>query len=235
VGSAVVTGFASLALLHTSNVIGDWWSDTLQNFSIEMLGAFMTFILIDTLIGGREKRAAEAREELRRLQRKLIKRLRSPNNEITASAAEELRRRGWLEDGSLEGAYLSYANLSSVNLSNADLEGARLTEAKLCGTDLSFANLEGTTLEVSQLVQAHALYKAIMPDGRVYDGRLNLKGDLDMALSRGINVDDPSAMAEFYGISPDEYVEGQEWAKDNLAELRQDYAISVEEKTWWQE
>lgn len=233
VGCAIVTGSISLVLLRASGVLGEWWSGALQNFSTEMLGAFLIFILIDTVIGGREKRETEAREEQRRYQRQLVKRMRSPNNEMAASASEELRHRGWLTDGSLEGVYLSYANLSGLNLRGAVLEGARLTKAKLYGTDLSLANLDGTTLKVSQLAQARALGGAVMPDGKAYDGRLNLKGDLDVALRRGIDLGDPTAMAEFYRVSADEYVKGQEWAKDNLAKLRQG-DIDTEEKAWWQ-
>jgi hypothetical protein len=187
-----------------------------------MVGAFLTFILIDIVIGGREK-----------LRRRLTKRLRSPNNDITASAANELRSRGWLDDGSLEGAYLSHANLRGVDLSGSDLEGARLTRAKLHGSGLSSAILEGTTLKAKQLAQAHSLRGASMPDGRLYDGRLNLEGDLEEAQDSGVDVSDPSAMARFYGVPLKEYVGGQRWARTELPALCEK-TDTVSEGDWWE-
>ncbi len=232
-GSAVVTGIASVVFLQAHYVLGEWWSGALQNFSTEMLGAFLTFILIDVVIGGRERRATEKQEELRRLQRKLIKKLRSPHSEITGSAAKELRHLGWLTDGSLAGAYLSYANLRGVDLSNANLEGARLTEAKLHDTSLSSANLEGTTLKASQLAHASSLCGSIMPDGRLYDGRLNLPGDIEQAETQAIDINEPRDWARFYGVRLGEYINGQLWAQDSLGRIRREEAVD-EEKEWWQ-
>jgi hypothetical protein len=232
IGSAFLTGIVSLVSFHTGTSSGEWWESALQNFSTEMIGAFLTFILIDVVIGGREKRAEERREEIRRLRRRLIKRLRSPNREITASAADELRRWGWLEDGSLEGAYLSHANLRRVDLKGADLEGARLTRARLEGSCLSNAKLEGTTLKAAQLAQAHTLRGAIMPDGKKYDGRLSLKGDLKVAEDEGVCLDDPEAMAKFFGVSVAEYVGGQEWARQKLGAVCNKVEID-REKDWW--
>lgn len=231
VGSALFSGIVSFSL-RASMSVDEWWASALQNFASEMLGAFLTFILIDLIIGGREKRESEAREETRRRLRQLIKRLRSPNNEITAIAADELRRQGWLDDGSLENAYLSYANLRGVNFSNTDLEGARLTKAKLHGTHLLNANLGGTTLTVSQLAQAYDLLGATMPDGKLYDGRLNLGGDLDAARKNGIDINDPSPMAQFLGVALEDYLKGQEWSIQNLKQLREDTA-GLDEKAWW--
>jgi hypothetical protein len=48
-----------------------------------------------------------------------------------------------------------------------------------------------------------------MPDGGTYDGRYHLKGDLDFARWGQVEVDDPVAMAEFFGVSLKEYLEGQ--------------------------
>lgn len=217
VGIAIVTGAISSSLRVSPSAV-QWWENALLNFSTEMLGALLTFILIDLVIGGREKREAEEREETRRLKRRLIKRLRSPNNEITASAAGELRHRGWLENGTLESAYLSHANLRGVDLSNADLEGARLTRAKLQDTVLSGANLEGSTLKVEQLSQAYSLREAIMPDGQKYDGRLGLEGDVQLAERGGVDVDNPQVMAKFYGVSVESYIRGQDWAKKDLGD-----------------
>jgi len=107
----------------------------------------------------------------------LIRKLRSPDNKIVLQAIEELRARGWLEDGSLkgiplchahmQGADLFKANLTSVDLhqahmdatdlSLANLSGARLTRTDLRGADLNRANLDGTDLFKANLCEVRNL------------------------------------------------------------------------------
>lgn len=125
----------------------------------------------------------------------------SPTNSIAREAVRILRARGWLTDGSLQGAYLYRANLQSTFLVKADLAGAR-------------------DLVDEQLVQARMLRGAIMVNGDRYDGRFNLEGDLEEAVREGTDVNDPEAMASFYGVSPEVYLRGQTWAKNNLAKLQ---------------
>lgn len=208
-------------LLGTEDTKG-WVSGVLQNFSTEMLGAFITFLLFDIVIRGREE-----------LKRRLIKQFRSPHPEITSKALSELKKHGWLYDGSLRGTYLSFANWSGLDLEGIDLEGARLRKVKLINTTLRKANLEGTNVSVDRLVQASALQGAIMPDGRRYDGRLRLPGDLERARRMGISLEDEESMAKFYGVSVEEYKEGQRWANEQLDLIRQ-RSSSFFEKPWWE-
>lgn len=122
-----------------------------------------------------------------------------------------------LQHANLSGADLRKANfnladLRWVNLSRANLSGARLTRANLFQADfqgailddacLMGANLQGArNLEQDQLCVVHSLLGAILPDGSCYDGRYKLVGDLDCARVRGVNLDDPAASANFYGIA----------------------------------
>jgi uncharacterized protein YjbI with pentapeptide repeats len=170
----------------------------------------------------------------------LIQKLRSTDNKRVLQAVEELRVRGWLEDGSLANIPLCHvhlqgadllsaklvnidfhqADLSNVDLSNADLtrsklnrtnlKGANLSKAKLADVDMFKANLEDArNLTDEQLSQAKRLYGATMPNGKVYDGRYNLAGDLEFARWGRVNVDDPQAMANFLGVSLEVYIQGQ--------------------------
>ena len=64
--------------------------------------------------------------------------------------------RWWLEDGGGECANLSYVNLrnaelNGANLSDADLSYANLSGANLSGTDLRDANLRGADLKYANL------------------------------------------------------------------------------------
>jgi uncharacterized protein YjbI with pentapeptide repeats len=112
------------------------------------------------------------------------------------------------------------ANLDFADLSKAKLNGAKLNRASLQGvnfdhTDLTNADLYKVNLRAArnltdaQLSQANELLGSTMPDGKVYDGRFNLVGDLGLARWAKADVNDPAKMAEFYGVSLDEYLQGQ--------------------------
>lgn len=170
----------------------------------------------------------------------LIRKLRSPDNKRVLEAIEELRVRGWLEDGSLanhrlcqvhmQGADLFGAELSGVDLHQADLEWADLSQANLSGARLTRTNLRSANfsqthllgadllkadlggarnLTDGQLAQVKRLCFAIMPNGATYDGRYNLEGDLELARWQKVNVDDPEAMAYFFGIPLEVYLRAQ--------------------------
>ena len=107
----------------------------------------------------------------------LIRKLRSPDNKHVLQAIEELRVRGWLEDGTLrglplchvhmEGADLLKADLSNIDfhqahlqwtdLSRANLSNAKLTRVNLQGANLSHANLQGADLFKAYLLEARNL------------------------------------------------------------------------------
>jgi uncharacterized protein YjbI with pentapeptide repeats len=112
------------------------------------------------------------------------------------------------------------ANLDYSDLSKAKLNGAKLTRASLQGvnfdhTDLTNAdlykvNLRGArNLTDAQLVTANELLGSTMPDGKVYNGRFNLVGDLGLARWAKVDVNDPAKWAEFYGVTLEEYLQGQ--------------------------
>ena len=172
----------------------------------------------------------------------LIRKLRDPSPEVALWALEELKANGHLFCGTLERAYLRYADLAGADLRNAQLQKTDLTKAQLSGAILADANLQGACLngadlsgasmsgadlrgarltkakllgvwDVSeyQLAQASRLRGAKMPDGSVYDGRFNLEGDLKDADILHVQIDDPDAMASFYGVSTEQYKLGREY------------------------
>jgi len=153
----------------------------------------------------------------------LIRKLRSPNNRQVLEAIEELRARGWLEEGVLmgipllhvhfEGADLFNANLRGVDFHQAHLQGCNLARADLTGAKLTRADLRGADFTDEQLAETKRLWGATMPDGSVYDGRYNLNGDLQFARWARVDVNDPEAMAYYLGVSLDAYLRGQEAAK----------------------
>ena len=115
---------------------------------------------------------------------------------------------------SFQGADLSRANLSGTKLSRADLRDTNLSETDFTNADSFKVNFAGArNLEQKQLARSKRLWGAIMPDGKTYDGRFNLPGDLDFAHWGGVAIDDPQAMADFFRISLEDYRRGQELGK----------------------
>lgn len=99
-----------------------------------------------------------------------LRKIRQPNQKQAVSAVEELRARGWLKDGSLEGVRLCHARLNEADLFKAnlrkvdfhqahlvrvDFSGANLTGAKLARTDLRGANFSETILTDADLLKAN--------------------------------------------------------------------------------
>ncbi|HZD55629.1 MAG TPA: pentapeptide repeat-containing protein [Anaerolineales bacterium] len=115
-----------------------------------------------------------------------------------------------LHQAQLEFSDLSKANLTAAKLTRANLHGANLDQADLTRADLYKASLRRAhNLMDDQLSRAKRMWGAIMPDGSTYDGRYNLRGDLELALWKKIDTQDPRAMAEFYGVSVEAYLSGQ--------------------------
>jgi hypothetical protein len=139
--------FSSYAHFNAEGTYWDWgWLDSFaQNAGTEMLGAFLTFALIEVLVSKRRQiqEKTEANEERKQA---LIRQLGSRVHEEAIRAAEELRGLGWLQDGSLKGVSLAWANLEGANFDGADLQGADLQGANLRGADLWNANLHGARL-----------------------------------------------------------------------------------------
>jgi hypothetical protein len=167
----VALAFASAGWALARN--GDFESAALS-LGIELIGAVVTYALFELIIERRERREAE-KKALETRKAELIAQMGSDVRDVAVPAADELRRQGWLSDGSLRGAdlvyadlhgaYLSHAdlkrvdfrraNLAGANLGNAHLEQANLSGVNLEGAYLCGANLEGTELLVAHLEDAN--------------------------------------------------------------------------------
>lgn len=132
-----------------------------------------------------------------------------------------------LSAANLRKANLSMADLRGANLVSANLEGASLNKANLSGADLDKVNLQGALLTKTnlqgahnivdeQLAQASRLRSATLPDGSLYDGRFNLAGDLGDARILRFNLHDDESLAEFYGVSLEVYLQGQQMTQKTL-------------------
>jgi uncharacterized protein YjbI with pentapeptide repeats len=126
---------------------------------------------------------------------------------------------------SLDSDTSDVVNLRNAKLNRANLEQADLTSVDLTGAELAHANLTGAKVghfrlfPIERLVGVDRLYQATMPDGSRYDGRLNLKGDIEFAKRTGTNTNDAKAMADWIGVTMEIYLDGQKWAETNLLKL----------------
>jgi len=169
VGIALISSIASLLLniIFQADLSVRWWVSWLQNFSTEMFGAFLTFVLIELIVGGRERRNFEKHE----LMDHLLHHLTNPTNGEATAALDELHELGWLTDGSLKGKYLGHAELKSAVLERADLEGACLEMANLQFASLRAINLQGANLRRANLRGAK-LTSATMQEANLVNANL---------------------------------------------------------------
>lgn len=184
------------------------WRGLLGNLSTELMGAVITYVIIERIV-----QDGVNQDELKK---KLIRRLENPQTGVTWEVIQELRHQGWLEDGSLYGWFLKRANLSGVSLMGADLNGLGLYRC----------NLKDVRVTDQQLASLKDLRRTIMPDGEIYDGRYCLSGDLEWARTHyGIDVNTAThqQMADYYEVPLERYIEGQQWALEHLPE----FGISV--------
>ena len=125
-----------------------------------------------------------------------------------------------LHKANLEMADLSYANLCNAKLTRARMQSANLDEATLDGANLVGANLQGAkNVSNEQLSHVSRLRGSILPDGALYDGRFNLPGDFADASILHVDLNSPTAIAAFYGVSVDEFLQGQEWRQVHMPSI----------------
>jgi hypothetical protein len=190
-----------------------WWDGFLQNSGTEMLGAFLTFILLEVIRGSRERKIQEdaekqRTEDLKELQRSVGEQLQEQmrgfvqaQEVLRLRAAQTPEERQPILDsmeatGLLQGANLIKANLEGANLERANLEGANLREASLQGARLIRANLQGANLWEAKLQGAN-LWEAKLQGANLFQADLqrahlretNLQGaNLDGAYLQGANL-----------------------------------------------
>ena len=110
----------------------------------------------------------------------------------------------------MEFSDLSSANLSGAKMVRATLKSANLSDADITGADLFKANLvDAIGLTPTQLRSAKRLIGATLPDGKLYDGRYNLEGDMQFLAWSRIDLNNSAEMATILGVPESVYIQGQ--------------------------
>jgi uncharacterized protein YjbI with pentapeptide repeats len=134
---------------------------------------------------------------------------------IDLSAADLTRVN--LSQADMRGVNLAYTHLESARFHKVNFRGANFEKADLRDATFTDAILQGTHhLSDEQLAQASRLRGAMMPDGSQYDGRFNLLGDITDAYAFKIDIENPESLANYFGISLEDYLIGQSWIHDHL-------------------
>jgi two-component system alkaline phosphatase synthesis response regulator PhoP len=111
----------------------------------------------------------------------------------------------------MEFADLSSANLAGAKMVRATLKGANFSKANLTGVDLFKANLvDAIGLTPAQLRSAKRLIGTTLSDGKLYDGRYNLEGDMQFLAWSRIDQNNPAEIAKMLGVPEEVYTQGQE-------------------------
>ena len=110
----------------------------------------------------------------------------------------------------MEFSDLSSANLTGAKMVRATLKGANFSKTDLTGADLFKANLvDAIGLTSAQLRSAKRLIGTTLPDGKLYDGRYNLEGDMKFLAWSRIDPNNPADMAKMLGVPEEVYIQGQ--------------------------
>jgi hypothetical protein len=125
------------------------WDQLFLDFYANVAASLVTITIAVLTIDWLNERRAE-----QQLKVQLIREMGSPDNGIALRAVDELQIRGWVEDGSLQGAFLNRANLERVLLPRANLRHAQLRYANLRWAVLSDADLRGAHLWKTDLQKA---------------------------------------------------------------------------------
>ena len=182
------------------------------NFAVSLISASVFLIGVQFIIEKTRNKESEDRKisflrnniskEMRENSEECLKKIKSYENR------EMLLRNQYFVECNFKAKMLDGENFSGTNFKgacfvDASLVGAILTRCILDGVNfegskLSFADFTSASVDVSTLKVAHSLWKATMPDGSRYDGRFNLRGDLETAKKMGYNLLDAKQHEKFY-------------------------------------
>ena len=179
---------------------GEGWKGLWQSLGPELGGAVVTYVLLDLVLGTRQRKES------------LVAKMGSHVRDEAIPAVEELRREGWLTDGSLRGAFLAMADLRGAFLWYADMEAshliaawlrraflvdAKLKEAIFWRADLQGATLAGADMERANLMSANLEGTSLK--GANLRGAVLIDSNLDGATLEDANLEEAVVLGEQLG------------------------------------
>ena len=126
----------------------------ISNIVTDLLGAAIAILVIDTTYRLRSDKEQK---------KVLISKLGSHNNVVATEALHELNAKGWLSDGSVQGAFLLSSNLDGNSFTGADLRRVIFSFSSLRSTTWFEADLRGASLDHTDLSDATLSMHAVGP------------------------------------------------------------------------
>jgi uncharacterized protein YjbI with pentapeptide repeats len=183
IGVFILSWLAHQGILPFLSTVNVWLDGLFQNSGTEFFGALLTFLLIEIMVGGRDRRReqqtvqgflneqeANFQEFLRKQQeqldeqerRALVDQLSSRVPGFAAEAVRLLKHRGWYDEMDLFTALQNEGNFAMADLRGLRPPGNRLglqmiegVRLDLRGARLEKADLREAQLEGSTLSEAH--------------------------------------------------------------------------------
>lgn len=118
-----------------------WHNNFWQGIATELIGAAITAFLFGTVLV-----LFQQIQTIENEKQNAILQMGSPDNVFAIESVRIARQKGWLQDGSFEGAYFVGANLQGANLFDAQLSQTNLNRANLQGADLTSSDLKNASL-----------------------------------------------------------------------------------------
>lgn len=110
-----------------------------------------------------------------------------------------------LDSINFSGSDLSKVNFTNSSLIEVDFRGCIFNDTIFEGAKCSSANFSKSNITEEQLRTVHSLWNSIMPDGKMYDGRFMLQGDIEDAKQYGYDIkNNPDDKARYFNTNKPE-------------------------------
>lgn len=222
-----ILAIAGLSIFTVGSIItNNNFNDLLLNIVSELIGIIITVVIIDNLNNTRYMK-----DKLQQLRMQLNSKTEENKSEILTEV-QNVKYRNLLVSIDFRYVDLSKSTFTSFNLSRATFISSNLSYSNLNFTNLSRTDFSEACLHRSrlfgaiftdihyQLCHCYSLHNTILPNGERYDGRYKLQGDRIAMTIKGVTTDEEKA--KFYGVTLEEFSEGQEWADKHLSIIKRE-------------
>lgn len=149
-----VSSFISTAI-DPNGITLSWISSWLQNLSVDMFGAIITFGLLVLVVEKRDKANDEKKRRLEEQKQYRVRLTQCQTTEEKQDILNQMMSKDLLSDIDLAGFNLQNVKLREANLENANLRRVNLKGSVLIGANLQDAMLSNADLEDASLVNAN--------------------------------------------------------------------------------
>lgn len=188
-------------------------ADMVGSLGISLLSATIFLVGVEWII--EKSKIKENFDKSILIQRKIIAREMRENPKV---CYDKLRSSTENREALLNGQFFAGCNFSGIDFDGEDFSGTNflgadfsnssfigtsfrscnMNDVKFINSKLTHADFTGATLDIKKLKLANSLWMAILPDGNLYDGSFDLKGDIEIAKDKGYDLANTEQRKEFF-------------------------------------